>query len=94
MCRHMYDWNIVNCDVKQQIHSLTHCMYNAVMSAALYGICIFLVWAVNVMSDVYVFLLHEYDCMCLYEYVGLFILKHESLFIVNDILYYWWYTLQ
>ena len=20
MCRHMYDWNIVNCDVKQQIH--------------------------------------------------------------------------
>ena len=25
MCRHMYDWNIVNCDVKQPItHSLTH----------------------------------------------------------------------
>ena len=23
MCRHMYDWNIVNCDVKQPIHSLT-----------------------------------------------------------------------
>ena len=20
MCRHMYDWNIVNCDVKQPIH--------------------------------------------------------------------------
>ena len=23
MCRHMYDWNIVDCDVKQPIHSLT-----------------------------------------------------------------------
>ena len=23
MCRHIYDWNIVNCDVKQLIHSLT-----------------------------------------------------------------------
>ena len=22
MCRHMYDWNFVNCDVKQLIHSL------------------------------------------------------------------------
>ena len=20
MCRHMYDWNVVNCDVKQPIH--------------------------------------------------------------------------
>ena len=23
MCRHIYDWNIVNCDVKKLIHSLT-----------------------------------------------------------------------
>ena len=23
MCRHIYDWNIVDCDVKQLIHSLT-----------------------------------------------------------------------
>ena len=23
MCRHIYYWNIVNCDVKQQIHSLS-----------------------------------------------------------------------
>ena len=23
MCRHIYDWNIVNCDVKQLIHSLS-----------------------------------------------------------------------
>ena len=23
MCRHIHDWNIVNCDVKQKLHSLT-----------------------------------------------------------------------
>ena len=23
MCRHIYDWNIVNCNVKQPFHSLT-----------------------------------------------------------------------
>ena len=27
ICRHMYDWNIVNCDVKQPIH-LTQCIDN------------------------------------------------------------------
>ena len=23
MCRHIYDWNIVNCDVKQPVHTHT-----------------------------------------------------------------------
>ena len=29
MCRHMYDWNIVNCDVKQPIH-LTSSLYTTI----------------------------------------------------------------
>ena len=31
MCRHIYDWNIVNCDVKQPIHSLFHSSINIVI---------------------------------------------------------------
>ena len=31
MCRHIYYWNIVDCDVKQQIHLTIHKYANDVM---------------------------------------------------------------
>ena len=36
MCRHIYDWNIVNCDVKQPIY-LTTCIYTIVHEFGIHG---------------------------------------------------------